>query len=115
MKIKAKQIDFTSFSFINIVEVAATTYTHAQESPHDLLYYEGGNQATITLPDPSNTPAGSIVSIKRLTTASITIEPYTQNGTVEEAATYTLNNDSGVCFILLDASTDRWVGLSIFH
>ena len=115
MKIKAKQIDFTSFSFINIVEVAATTYTHTQTSPHDLLYYEGANQATITLPDPSSTPTGSIVSIKRLTTASVIIQPYTQNGTVEEAASYNLNNDSGVCLILLDASTDRLVGLSIFH
>jgi hypothetical protein len=115
MKIKAKQIDFTAFSFINVVEVTTTTYTHVQESPHDLLYYEGENQATITLPDPANTPSGSILSIKRLTASSVTIEPYTQNGTVEEGASYILNNDSGVCLILLDNTTDRWVGLSIFH
>jgi len=115
MKIKAKQIDFTSFSFINVVEVTSTTYTHTQQSPHDLIYYEGANQATITLPDPTVTPSGSILSIKRLTASSITIEPYTANGTVEESADYTLNNHSSICLILLDASTDRWVGLSIFH
>lgn len=114
MKIKAKQIDFANHAFVNPITVT-TTYAHTQTSPHDLLVYTGANPATITFPDPDTISEGIIVSVKRTTAANLTLEPYTNNGTIEGGATYTLNNDSAACFILIDKTNDTWIGMSIFH
>lgn len=115
MKIKAKQIDFTSHPFVNPIEIDVAQHEHTYQSPHDLLYitYDSGT-CSIQLPDHSTLSPGTIVSIKRLTSNSANIEAYT-GGTIEgSSSVYTLNNDTGVCFVLLNTSGD-WAGLSIFH
>lgn len=114
MKIKAKQIDFANHAFVNPITVT-TTYSHTQESPHDLLVYTGASSVTITFPNPTTISEGVIVSVKRTTNVTLTLEPYTEAGTIEAANHYTLNNDSAACFVLIDKANDKWIGMSIFH
>lgn len=101
---------------INPIITASTSYSHTQQTSHDLLVFTAASAITATLPDPTTIPAGTIVSVKRFTSSSVTIATNTVGGTIDEVTSdLLLNSDTGVCLVLVDPSTDRWAGLSIYH
>lgn len=101
---------------INPTIITSTSYSHTQQTPHDLLVFTATSAVTTTLPDPSTIPAGTIVSIKRFTSSSVTIATNTVGGTIDEATSdLLLNSDTAACLVLVDPSTDRWAGLSVYH
>lgn len=101
---------------VNPILTASTSYAHTQQTSHDLLVFTATSAITATLPDPSTVPAGTIVSVKRFTSSSVTVATNTVGGTIDEVTSdLNLNSDTGVCLVLVDPSTDRWAGLSIYH
>ena len=114
MKIPAKQVNFTNHAFVNPIEFT-TNYSHVQESPHDLLWINSSNDYTLTLPDPSTIPKGTIVSVTTLGTGNLQIVPYQNSGTIDGNSSKVLNSDRGVCLVLIDPSNKIWAGLSIYH
>ena len=111
MKIPAKQVNFTNHAFVNPIEFTSN-YSHTQQSPHDLLWIDSSSDYTVTLPDPSTIPSGTIVSFITLGTGNLLIQPYNQSGTIDGQSTLTLNSTKGVCLVLLDATNKVWAGLS---
>lgn len=99
---------------INPVDVTNTPYTHTQQSPHDLLLCEVGSATTVNLPNHSTLPKGVIISIKRMDSNSVTINPYT-GGTIDGTSSLNLNSDTAVCLVLADNTAGKWVGLSVYH